>query len=77
MWYALESIYNSGDVQIGEFHIDSGLIKEKPKLPFQDIDASFYVGDAAGRSGDFAGTDRKFASNAGLKFFTPEVDLPR
>ncbi|KLO19121.1 PNK3P-domain-containing protein [Schizopora paradoxa] len=53
MWYALESIYKSGDVSI-------------------DIDASFYVGDAAGRSGDFAGTDRKFASNAGLKFFTPE-----
>lgn len=39
------------------------------------MDASFYVGDAAGRSGDHAGTDRKFASNAGLRFFTPEVRL--
>jgi len=37
-----------------------------------DMDASFYVGDAAGRSGDHAGSDRKFASNIGVKFFTPE-----
>jgi len=33
---------------------------------------SFYVGDAAGRPGDHAGTDRKFALNLGLKFYTPE-----
>jgi len=36
------------------------------------MDTSFYVGDAAGRPGDHAGSDRKFASNVGLKFFTPE-----
>jgi bifunctional polynucleotide phosphatase/kinase len=41
-----------------------------------DMDASFYVGDAAGRvSGkqkDHSDCDRYFALNSGLKFFTPE-----
>ncbi|KAJ8483437.1 hypothetical protein ONZ45_g14602 [Pleurotus djamor] len=37
-----------------------------------DKDASFFVGDAAGRKGDFAGTDRKWAMNVGIKFLTPE-----
>lgn len=38
-----------------------------------DAGASFYVGDAAGRKGDFADTDRKLALNAGIRFFTPEA----
>jgi bifunctional polynucleotide phosphatase/kinase len=33
---------------------------------------SFFCGDAAGRKGDFADTDRKFALNAALPFYTPE-----
>jgi bifunctional polynucleotide phosphatase/kinase len=33
---------------------------------------SFMCGDAAGRNGDFADTDRKFAINLGLSFHTPE-----
>ncbi|KAJ9105946.1 hypothetical protein QFC19_003280 [Naganishia cerealis] len=37
-----------------------------------DIENSFYVGDAAGRAGDHNDTDRKFAVNAGLTFYTPE-----
>ena len=37
-----------------------------------DMSASLYVGDAAGRAGDFADTDRKFADAVGLKFLTPE-----
>ncbi|EPQ59072.1 PNK3P-domain-containing protein [Gloeophyllum trabeum ATCC 11539] len=37
-----------------------------------DKSASFYVGDAAGRAGDFASTDRKWAINVGIPFFTPE-----
>ncbi|KAI0260764.1 polynucleotide kinase 3 phosphatase-domain-containing protein, partial [Gloeopeniophorella convolvens] len=37
-----------------------------------DKAASYYVGDAAGRAGDFASTDRKFALNAGVTFYTPE-----
>jgi bifunctional polynucleotide phosphatase/kinase len=31
-----------------------------------------YIGDAAGRKGDFSGSDRKFAENVGIPFFTPE-----
>lgn len=37
-----------------------------------DFASSFFVGDAAGRAGDHSDTDRKFASNIGLPFFTPE-----
>ncbi|GAA5877857.1 hypothetical protein JCM16303_000262 [Sporobolomyces ruberrimus] len=37
-----------------------------------DYEKSFYIGDAAGRAADHADTDRKFAMNCGLPFFTPE-----
>jgi len=37
-----------------------------------DMGASLYVGDAAGRDGDFADTDKAFAAAAGLRFLTPE-----
>jgi bifunctional polynucleotide phosphatase/kinase len=37
-----------------------------------DYKHSFYVGDAAGRTGDYSCKDRQFASNAGIKFQTPE-----
>ncbi|GME85124.1 unnamed protein product [Ambrosiozyma monospora] len=43
--------------------IDGGLI---------DMEKSFYVGDAAGRKSDFSDSDKKFAENVGLKFYTPE-----
>ncbi|KAF8504317.1 polynucleotide kinase 3 phosphatase-domain-containing protein [Russula emetica] len=33
---------------------------------------SYFVGDAAGRADDFASTDRKFALNVGIQFYTPE-----
>jgi len=33
---------------------------------------AYFVGDAAGRPDDHSGTDRKWATNAGLKFYTPE-----
>ena len=48
------------------------------KLPLHlDKEQSYYVGDAAGRiysktKKDFASTDRKWALNLDLKFFTPE-----
>ncbi|KZT29942.1 PNK3P-domain-containing protein, partial [Neolentinus lepideus HHB14362 ss-1] len=42
-----------------------------------DKSASFYVGDAAGRAGDFASTDRKWALNVEIPFFTPEEYLLR
>ncbi|KAG1754169.1 polynucleotide kinase 3 phosphatase-domain-containing protein [Suillus lakei] len=37
-----------------------------------DKDASFFVGDAAGRTNDFASTDRKWAINIDVPFYTPE-----
>ena len=61
IWYWLEAEGNSG-VQI-------------------DLQQSFYVGDAAGRDPnwdggkrkkDFSCSDRLFALNTGLQFFTPE-----
>lgn len=47
---------------------------------FVDLQNSFYVGDAAGRgenwkegiAADFSDTDRKFALNIGVNFYTPE-----
>ncbi|KAG9318286.1 polynucleotide kinase 3 phosphatase-domain-containing protein [Chiua virens] len=41
---------------------------------------AFFVGDAAGRPGDFASTDRKWAINIGIPFYTPEeyfLGLPK
>jgi bifunctional polynucleotide phosphatase/kinase len=37
-----------------------------------DMGSSFYCGDAAGRTNDFAATDYQFALNVGLSFKTPE-----
>lgn len=40
-----------------------------------DMKQSFYVGDAAGRKGDFSDTDFKFALNLGLKFYPDIISL--
>ncbi|TFK42832.1 polynucleotide kinase 3 phosphatase-domain-containing protein [Crucibulum laeve] len=58
MWSELERIFAEEGVEI-------------------DKSASFFVGDAAGRQypgrkADFASTDRKWAINVGLPFYTPE-----
>ncbi|KAI5307105.1 hypothetical protein KEM56_004449 [Ascosphaera pollenicola] len=37
-----------------------------------DLEASIFVGDAAGRKGDHSAVDRDFAANAGISFQTPE-----
>ncbi|KAI0340139.1 PNK3P-domain-containing protein [Trametopsis cervina] len=37
-----------------------------------DTESSFFVGDAAGRKGDHSSSDRKWALNVGIPFFTPE-----
>nr|XP_014289578.2 uncharacterized protein F21D5.5 [Halyomorpha halys] len=37
-----------------------------------NLEQSFFVGDSAGREKDFAASDRIFAENIGLKFYTPE-----
>lgn len=42
------------------------------KDTFENIEYSFYVGDAAGRPGDFADTDKEFAGACGIPFYIPE-----
>jgi len=37
-----------------------------------DKDASFFVGDALGRKGDFADTDKLFAEATGIRWISPE-----
>ncbi|RPA77395.1 polynucleotide kinase 3'-phosphatase [Ascobolus immersus RN42] len=37
-----------------------------------DLENSFLVGDAAGREGDFSASDKNFAANLNIKFYTPE-----
>lgn len=37
-----------------------------------DREASYFVGDAAGRKGDFLDSDKQFATGSGIKFYTPE-----
>ena len=37
---------------------------------------SFYVGDAAGRKGDWSDKDKILASKIGVKFYTPEEIFP-
>jgi bifunctional polynucleotide phosphatase/kinase len=38
-----------------------------------NLETSFYCGDAAGRPTDFAATDKMFAHNIGITFYTPEM----
>ena len=37
---------------------------------------SFYVGDALGRPGDFADSDKEFAVNSGIRYKSPEEMFP-
>ena len=37
-----------------------------------DIKSAFYIGDAAGRKGDFSDSDLKFAENIEIQFYVPE-----
>mmetsp|Transcript_13516 Transcript_13516/g.49174 ORF Transcript_13516/g.49174 Transcript_13516/m.49174 type:complete len:277 (-) Transcript_13516:2030-2860(-) len=41
-----------------------------------DKSASFFVGDAAGRPGDFSDSDKKYAEAIGISFKTPEEAFP-
>ncbi|KIY45168.1 polynucleotide kinase 3'-phosphatase [Fistulina hepatica ATCC 64428] len=59
MWHELENIFKEDGVEV------------------IDKSTSFFVGDAAGRQygagrADFSSTDRKWALNIGIPFFTPE-----
>jgi bifunctional polynucleotide phosphatase/kinase len=53
--------------RIGMWH---HLLKENPKL---DLASSLFVGDADGSRDSHECSDRKFAMNIGLRFFTPEM----
>ncbi|KAG8806867.1 hypothetical protein FRC17_004761, partial [Serendipita sp. 399] len=46
------------------------LLAKQEGIP--DLDASFYVGDAAGRPGDHSDCDKGFAEAVGIQFHTPE-----
>lgn len=37
-----------------------------------DKEKSFFVGDAAGRKKDHSASDKEFAANCGLKFYTED-----
>lgn len=71
MWFVLEKLALERGVNIG----NSTIIFISSSIPTGNTDAasSFFVGDAAGRPSDFAGTDRKWAENLGMPFYTPEV----
>lgn len=43
---------------------------------FPDTPIDFYCGDAAGRPGDFAATDKEFAQAIGIPFMVPEDVFP-
>lgn len=66
-----EDIFRKPCIGMWEYILEKGLGK--------DLSKSFYVGDAAGRlkdekyKKDFSDSDRKFALNIGIKFYTPEV----
>lgn len=47
-------------------------LDEEKRKGLKEEERSFFVGDAAGRHGDFADTDRKMAINIQWDFWTPE-----
>ena len=77
MWNEVESVFRREGTEIGTHDIWSLLLIRIDRV--LDKLASFFVGDAAGRKypggkADFSSTDRKWAENIGLRFFTPEVN---
>jgi len=93
MWHEIESMFKSSGVDIGSSASSSPfawstrshfthVTRPSPLChrlaASTDKSASFYVGDSAGRKGDFsaAASDRKFALNVGVDFHTPEVGSP-
>jgi gluconate kinase len=47
-------------------------VDREPNFRRIDMTHSFFVGDALGRKGDFADTDKGFAINCGLVYYSPE-----
>ena len=48
-------------------------VKDKKRV---NKEHSFYVGDALGRPGDFADSDKEFAVNSGIEYKSPEEIFP-
>lgn len=74
MWLELERIFAQDGITIGSYCVR--LVSELFVHHLRDKSSSYFVGDAAGRADDFASTDRKFALNVGIQFYTPEVRHP-
>lgn len=72
---ALEAIYVAAGVKIGEQF--KRLVGHYAANTHPDREASFFVGDAAGRqrahNSDHSDCDLKYAANISLPFYTPEV----
>lgn len=74
MWYELESLFATDGIVIGTPTQRALRVTSLLRAGgLSDRTTSFFVGDAAGRGGDFASTDRKWALNVDVPFFTPEV----
>lgn len=78
MWQELDKIFREQGVVIGKNLTASFKNITLRDSTNTDLGASFYVGDAAGRTyknrkSDFSSTDRKLALNIGVTFKTPEV----
>jgi bifunctional polynucleotide phosphatase/kinase len=77
---ALSTLHIPVSVIVGYGKGPEVIKKPNPELFYKFIKkfnkSSFFVGDAAGRSDDFADSDLKFATNVGLKFYTPEEVFP-
>lgn len=64
-------------MQIGVcVHLSAPVARDLPECP-ADRSNSIFVGDAAGRPTDHASTDRKWALNVEIPFYTPEVSKVR
>ena len=51
---------------------NTGMLEEFHRDIDQEDAILYYVGDAAGRRGDFSDSDMEFANNGDLEFYTPE-----
>lgn len=71
-WFHLEKLYREEGVEIGRSSFLCSPSGRSEGVPL-DLGESFYVGDAGGRTGDHNVTDRTYAMNIGIPFFTPEV----
>ena len=72
IWYEIQHAFKEQDVDIGRLReLWNCSINQ---LTFvADLATSFFVGGAAGRKGDHSSSDRKWALNIGIPFYTPEV----